>query len=325
MSAEHWVIVERRGDGVRRVSLEVLGKLASLGCEPVAVVAAAEAGRLAEAVAPFAPRVLALAHPSLHDAAGDVLCRILGELAAARAPRAIVAGATPAGRALCARLAVRLGAGYVADAVDLSLTEAGDLRAIRPVLGGRAYAEVGFLGTATRLLSVRPNAFPPAQPGAAGSIEHVALAGAAELDPSRARVTARRQAAATPLDLGEADVIVAGGRGLRGREGFAVVEQLAAVLGGAVGASRAAVDAGWRDHAAQIGKSGRTVSPKLFVALGISGAVHHRMGMDTARTVVVVNSDPAAPFFKHADYGLVGDLFQIAPALGDEIRRGREE
>jgi electron transfer flavoprotein alpha subunit len=116
-------------------------------------------------------------------------------------------------------------------------------------------------------------------------------------------------------------VIVAGGRGLRGPEGFRIVEDLAAALGAAVGASRACVDAGWRDHSCQVGKSGRTVSPKLYVALGISGAVHHRMGMDTARTVVAINNDPNAPFFKHADYGIVGDLFEVAPALAAELRR----
>ncbi|MDI7268161.1 MAG: electron transfer flavoprotein subunit alpha/FixB family protein, partial [Myxococcota bacterium] len=125
-------------------------------------------------------------------------------------------------------------------------------------------------------------------------------------------------------DLADADAVVAGGRGVRGPEGFAAVECLADALGAAVGASRAAVDAGWRDHGCQIGKSGRVVSSKLYVALGVSGAVHHRMGMDSARTVVVVNSDPNAPFFKHADYGIVGDLFRIAPALAEEIRRMRD-
>jgi electron transfer flavoprotein alpha subunit len=136
-------------------------------------------------------------------------------------------------------------------------------------------------------------------------------------------VAGRLPIAAGRVDIAEADAIVTGGRGVRGPEGFRVVEDLAEALGAAVGASRAAVDAGWRDHPSQVGKSGRTVSPKLYVALGVSGAVHHRMGMDTARTVVVVNSDPNAPFFKHADYGIVGDLFQVAPALAAEVRRAR--
>ena len=136
-----------------------------------------------------------------------------------------------------------------------------------------------------------------------------------DIDPaaSRTRIAGRLPVASGPVDLAEADVIVAGGRGLRGPEGFEVVEDLAAAFGAAVGASRACVDAGWRDHTCQVGKSGRTVSPKLYVALGISGAVHHRMGMDTAGTVVAVNNDPNAPVFQHADYGIVGDVFAWLP------------
>lgn len=322
MAGAIWVVAEPRGAGVRRVSLEALGRAAALGGETTAVVLGADAAATAAAVAPYATHVLAVEHPALADAATTAQARVLAELVRARAPQALLAGATAWGRDLLARLAARLGAGYVPDAVELAAGSDGGLEAVRPVLGGRAYARLAFRGDGPRLIALRPNAYPAPAPGAAGTVERVAAAAdAAGLPP---RVVERKAAAGGPVDLAEADAIVAAGRGVKGPEGFRAAEQLAEALGGAVGASRAAVDAGWRDHATQVGKSGRTVAPRLYVALGISGAVHHRMGMDTARTVVVINEDPNAPFFKHADYGLVGDLFQLAPALAEELRKLRE-
>ena len=322
MTGAIWVVVERRGDGVRRVSLEALGRAAALGGETTAVLLGTDASAAAPAVAPHATHVLAVEHPALADASTTAQARVLAELVRVRAPHAILAGATAWGRDLLARLAARLGAGYVPDAVELSAGADGELEAVRPVLGGRAYARLAFRGDGPRLVALRPNAYPAPAPGTPGTVERVeAPANLAALPP---RVLERKAAAGGPVDLAEADAIVAAGRGVKGPEGFRIAEQLAEALGGAVGASRAAVDAGWRDHATQVGKSGRTVSPRLYVALGISGAVHHRMGMDTARTVVVINEDANAPFFKHADYGLVGDLFQLVPALAEEVRRLRE-
>lgn len=320
---ECWVIVEARGDSVRRASLEALGTAASTGCAPVAVVMGSDVSRVVEAVASHATTTIVAEHPSLADYSGETYARVAADLAAARRPRAILAGATALGRDLMARLSARLQCGYVADAVEVGEGDDGDLIAVRPILGGRAYARIAFLDAGPRLIGVRPNVFPPAPSRSRGEVERAAVSSALGPELPRVRVAARLPAPARRADLAEADVIVAGGRGVRGPEGFAVVERLAEALGAPVGASRAAVDAGWRDPDSQIGKSGRTVSPKLYVALGISGAVHHRMGMDTAGTVVVVNSDPEAPFFKHADYGIVGDLFEIAPALAGEILRLR--
>ncbi|MBI4702290.1 MAG: electron transfer flavoprotein subunit alpha/FixB family protein [Deltaproteobacteria bacterium] len=321
MDGECWVLCERREATVRRVSLEVIGKLRSLDCNPVAVLPGTGLDAPASAVAPYVAKVLAVEHPLLADYDGATYAHVLADLVTERAPRLLVAGATSFGRDLGARLAARLGAGYVPDAVDLGVSAAGELVVTRPVLGARAYAVLAFRAAGPRLVTVRPNAFPPPDPLPAGpgAVERVTPVP----DPALAsvRVLQRLRTGAGSVDLSEADVVVTGGRGVRGPEGFAVVEQLAAALGAAVGASRAVVDAGWRDHAMQVGKSGRTVSPKLYVALGVSGAVHHRMGMDSANTIVVVNSDPKAPFFQHADYGIVGDLFQVAPLLAGEIRR----
>ncbi|MBI5486864.1 MAG: electron transfer flavoprotein subunit alpha/FixB family protein [Deltaproteobacteria bacterium] len=319
MNGEIWVVVERKGDGVRRVCREALGRAAALGGRPVAVVLGGDVDEVAEAVAPYAQHVLAVAHPLLDDGLAETWAAVLGELVAARRPAAVLGGATTRCRGAFARLAAHLGCGYAADVTGLELAGNGRLSAVRPVLGGRAYATIEFRGPAPDLATLRPGAFPPAAAGPAGPIEHVTPATAAGI--SRARIAGRLPVESGPIDLAEADVVVAGGRGLRGPEGFRLVEDLAAAFGAAVGASRACVDAGWRDHSCQVGKSGRTVSPKLYVALGISGAVHHRMGMDSAKTVVAINTDPTAPFFKHADYGIVGDLFEVAPALAAEVRR----
>jgi electron transfer flavoprotein alpha subunit len=318
-----WVVVEGKGEGLRRVSREALGRAATLGGDAVAVVLGAEIDALAAAAAPFAARVLAVGHPLLAGYAPEVWARVLADLAKARGPRAILGGATAAGRGLFARLAARLGSAYAPDVTTLERGADGRLSAVRPVLGGRAYATVSFRGSLPDLATLRPGACAAPAPGTAGSVERVAV----EIDPLsvRTKVAGRTAVASGAVDIAEADVVVTGGRGLKGPEGFRVVEELAAAFGAAVGASRACVDAGWRDHSCQVGKSGRTVSPKLYVALGVSGAVHHRMGMDTARTVVAINSDANAPFFKYADYGIVGDLFEVAPALAAEVRKVRGE
>jgi electron transfer flavoprotein alpha subunit len=323
MTATMWVVVERKGDALRRVSREALGRVAALGAEPVAVVLGNDVDETAEAAAPFARRVLAVGHPLLESFVPELWAKVLGDLAMERKPSAILAGATTLGRGLLSRLAARLGSGYAADVTGLEAGPDGRLAAVRPVLGGRAYATIAFRGASPDLATLRPGAFPAPAPGAPGAIERVVVEPDASL--LRTKVAGRLPLAGGPVELSEADVVVAGGRGLCGPEGFRVVEDLAASLGAAVGASRACVDAGWRDHACQVGKSGRTVSPKLYVALGVSGAVHHRMGMDTARTVVAVNNDPDAPFFKYADYGIVGDLFEVAPALAAELRRAKGE
>jgi len=323
MNGEIWVVVETKGGAVRRVCREALGRAAALGGRPVAVVLGGDADEAAEAVAPYAPRVLAVAHPLLEDGLAETWAAVLGELVAARRPAAVLGGATTRCRGAFARLAARLGCGYAADVTGLDLAADGRLSAVRPILGGRAYATIEFRGPMPDLATLRPGAFTPAATGPAGSIERVTAA--VGVGTSRARIAGRLPVDSGPVDLAEADVVVAGGRGLRGPEGFRLVETLAAAFGAAVGASRACVDAGWRDHSCQVGKSGRTVSPKLYVALGISGAVHHRMGMDSARTIVAINNDPNAPFFKYADYGIVGDLFEVAPALAAEVRRVKGE
>jgi electron transfer flavoprotein alpha subunit len=211
-----------------------------------------------------------------------------------------------------------MGVGLAADAVELAV-EGGKIVATRPVYAGKALQRVRLDGTPA-LISLRPNTVQPVETGKAGKVEPLAVGAFT----ARVRVVEVKAPAQAALDVTEAPIVVSGGRGLREPANFKLLEDLAAALGNAaVGASRAVVDAGWREHGAQVGQTGKTVSPALYIAVGISGAIQHLAGMRTAKTIVAVNRDKDAPIFKLADYGIVGDLFEILPRLTAEIRRVR--
>ena len=197
--------------------------------------------------------------------------------------------------------------------------EGGKLVAMRPVYAGKAMQKVGFT-RAPALVSLRPKVFAPGA-GNGGGAKVTPLAIAYDPAAARARLREVKATSAGKADLTEAEIIVSGGRGLRGPENFHLVESLATALGGTVGASRAVVDAGWRPHADQVGQTGKTVSPKLYVAVAISGAIQHLAGMSSSRCIVAINKDPDAPIFKVADYGIVGDAFEIVPALTEAVKK----
>jgi electron transfer flavoprotein alpha subunit len=230
--------------------------------------------------------------------------------------RAVVFGATATGRDLAPRVAAKLGVGVAADITDLA-TDAGAIVVTRPVYAGKALLKVK-VAAQPAVLSLRPNVFTPDADAAAVIPERL------EVKPG-GRVTVReiKAAPAGTLDVAEAQVIISGGRGLKEPANFKVLEELARAFGGqaAVGASRAVVDAGWRAHADQVGQTGKTVSPSLYIAVGISGAIQHLAGMRTSKVIVAINKDKDAPIFKVADYGVVGDLFEIVPKLTEEIRK----
>jgi electron transfer flavoprotein alpha subunit len=220
------------------------------------------------------------------------------------------------GRDLAPRVAARLEVGALADVVELTL-EGDGFVARRPVYSAKAFATVDTSGKRPQVISLRPNVF--AAEKAEGSAEVVRLEG---LSPNiRALVEEVRDTGGGELDVAEADIIVSGGRGIKGPENFALIRQLAESLGGAVGASRAVVDAGWIGHDHQVGQTGKVVSPSLYVACGISGAIQHLAGMSSSKVIVAVNKDPDAPIFKIADYGVVGDLFQVIPPMVEEINK----
>jgi electron transfer flavoprotein alpha subunit len=222
------------------------------------------------------------------------------------------------GRDIASRLAARLDSGLVSAVVDLEGT-AGSVNAKETIFGGAYTTTVDVRNSKVAIFLVRPNAFKPAENPRQPAMHQlqVRLGEGAR----RARRGARTQEEGAPTPLEEASIIVSGGRGLGGPEPFALIEDLARELGGVVGASRAAVDAGWIPYSHQVGQTGRTVKPQLYIAIGISGAVQHRAGMQTAETIVAINRDPDATIFSLADLGVVGDLFKIVPALTDEIRR----
>jgi electron transfer flavoprotein alpha subunit len=222
-----------------------------------------------------------------------------------------------------ARLAARLGAGIAADCVAFGLAD-GQLVATRPVYAGKLLCRVRWKG-APWVATLRPNVFKVAEAEtgrAAPVVERPSLAAGTPAT----RFVERREEAQTGLpELTEAEIVVSGGRGLKGPENFVLLEELAGVLGAAVGASRAAVDAGWKPHRFQIGQTGRTISPKLYIGCGISGAIQHLAGMRTSKVICAVNKDPEAPIFKIADFGLVGDLFEVVPLLKEEFKKLREK
>jgi len=235
-------------------------------------------------------------------------------------PAAFLLGASSRGRELAAYLAAQLGVGLAADCTELSV-EGGSLTATRPVLAGNAVARIVFTGALPHMATLRRRAFAPLAPDRSRPGEIIPVAAALREDQIATKVVEILAPAANVQNLADARIIVAGGRGLGGPEGFVLLRELADVLGGAVGASRAAVDAGWIPYPHQIGQTGRTVQPDLYIAVGISGAIQHAAGMKNAKTIVAINADASAPIFQLATYGVVGDLFAIVPALTAELRQ----
>jgi len=325
MPGAFWCIVEddRQGNP-KKVMAEVVGEASRLAGQ---MGAQAEAVWLTDKAAPEgvtllgelgAKRVWLLENAAFGAYRGEVWTPVVAELAAKESPQAILAPVTTRQREMMARLAARLGAGLSADSTALAL-EDGKLVATRPVYAGKLLCRVTW-SKAPWLVTLRPNVFRPAEPraGAAAQVERPA----ASIPAEGMKLVERREEAATGLpELAEAEIVVSGGRGLKGPENFVILEALAKVIGAAVGASRAAVDAGWRPHRFQIGQTGRTISPKLYMGFGISGAIQHLAGMRTSKVICAVNKDPEAPIFKIADYGIVGDLFEVAPLLTAEFKK----
>jgi len=240
----------------------------------------------------------------------------IAERAKAGGYRAVVFAATATGKDLAPRVAAKLGVGMAADLTDVAADGSGFL-VTRPVYAGKALLKVKVTSQPA-VLSLRPNVFTPDERAASVTPETLPVTSS-----GRVRVREIKAAPAGTLDVAEAQVIISGGRGLKEPANFKVLEELAHAFGGqaAVGASRAVVDAGWRAHADQVGQTGKTVSPSLYIAVGISGAIQHLAGMRTAKVIVAINKDKDAPIFKVADYGVVGDLFEIVPKLTEEIRK----
>jgi electron transfer flavoprotein alpha subunit len=316
-------IAETRDGKLRKVSDEAVTAARTIGEQVSAEVDALVFGSegVSSVVAGLgkvgAARVLVGESADLKLYAPDIAAQLVADTAKAGDYFAVVFAASAMGKDLAPRVAAKLDLPLATDATAIAV-ENGELVISRPVYAGRAIARIVLNGN-PRLLSIRPNVFRAQERPAAGTVEKVAVPSAQQ----RVRVREVKAAAGTRVDVAEAGIVVSGGRGLKGPENWHLLEGLRDALGGncALGASRAVVDAGWRPHAEQVGQTGKTVSPQLYFAVGISGAMQHLAGMRSAKTIVAINKDPDAPIFKIADYGVVGDVAELLPRLSEEIKK----
>ena len=311
-------VLEQRDGVLRKISHEVVTAAQRLGGGVEAVVCAAGAVQGADQTGKYgADKIVTLTNPAFAKYAPEACAQALADRAKQGGYRTIVFAASATGKDLAPRVAAKLGVAVAADITDLA-ADAGGVVVTRPVYAGKALLTVK-VASQPAVLSLRPNVFTPVERPKAGDAETVAVT----VPAGRVVVREIKAAPAGTLDVAEAQVIISGGRGLKEPANFKVLEELARAFGGqaAVGASRAVVDAGWRAHADQVGQTGKTVSPSLYIAVGISGAIQHLAGMRTSKVIVAINKDKDAPIFKVADYGVVGDLFEIVPKLTEEIRK----
>jgi electron transfer flavoprotein alpha subunit len=322
MANAFWCIVEDDRKGApKKVMAEVIGEAARLSggdVEAVWLTDTASDEGLAQLAGWGATKVWLLQDAAFAPYRGEVWTPVVAELVAQQAPKAVFAPVTSKMREFAARLAARLGAGLSADSVGMTM-DGDQLVATRPVYAGKLLAKMTWAKTPW-IATLRPNVFKPAdaQAGKTPQVEKPAVT----LPSAAMKLVERREEASTGLpELTEAETVISGGRGMKGPENYVILENMAQVIGAAVGASRAAVDAGWRPHRFQIGQTGRTISPKLYLGFGVSGAIQHLAGMRTSKVIVAVNKDPDAPIFKIADYGIVGDLFEVVPALTEEFKK----
>ena len=311
-------VLEQRDGSLRKISYEVVTAARRIGETVEAVVCAAAPVTGANQLGKFgADKVVTLTNGAFAKYNPEGCAQAIAERVKAGGYAAVVFVASATGKDLAPRVAAKLGVALAADCTEVA-AEDGAMVATRPVYAGKALLKVKIAGTPA-VLSLRPNVFTPVERPKAGTAETVAVNVAA------ARVVVReiKAAEAGALDVAEAQIVISGGRGLKEPANFKVIEELARAFGGqaAVGASRAVVDAGWRAHADQVGQTGKTVSPTLYIAVGISGAIQHLAGMRTSKVIVAINKDKDAPIFKVADYGVVGDLFEVVPRLTAEIQK----
>ena len=313
------VFCELKDGKIRKPSLEVLSEARRLadasGKRVGAIFAGGSVAGADEAAAFGADVILKAEAPALAAYSSDGYAALLADAVKAKGASILLAAATATGKDVAPRVAARLGAGYAADVTGLAVKD-GKLQAQRPVYAGKAFATLDF-ENAVQVATTRPNVFGIAPCAKAGAAE-VLPAGAASFKAVVKEILAK---AGGKVDLTEADIIVSGGRGMKEGANFKLLEELAEAIGGVVGASRAAVDAGWGvPHSMQVGQTGKVVSPTLYIACGISGAIQHVAGMSTSKFIVAINKDPEAPIFKLADYGIVGDLFEVVPALTKALK-----
>lgn len=326
-----WVFIETSEDGsAKNVGLELLtpGRLLAdkQGGQLTAVVIGSKVDAAVRSAAGYgADQVIVVDAPLFAHYTTDAYVNAFVELVEKYAPCSVLIGATNNGRDMAPRISCRLGTGLTADCTSLDLDpDSGKIAWTRPAFGGNLMATILCSHTYPQMGTVRPGVFKKGSFDAERQAEIIRESVKVSQEDIRTRVVqVIEEAAGENVDLEGAEIIVSGGRGLGGPDGFRLIQELADELGATVGASRAAVDAGWISHAHQVGQTGKTVGPKLYIACGISGAIQHLAGMSGSDCIVAINKDPDAPIFQAANYGIVGDLYQVIPAMIQEIRRMR--
>jgi electron transfer flavoprotein alpha subunit len=321
-----WVFAEQRNGEIKGVVYELLAKgrdLAdALQTELSAVCFGHDIGEVEQLIAHGADKVYLVDSPALVDNQEDLLTQQLIEMIQQHRPEIVLAGATALGRALTPRVAAALPTGLSADCIDLDIdAEKRILLQTKPTFGGNIMAVITCPEARPQMATVRPHVFSKREPDSSRKGEII------KVDFNRERITSRTkliefvEEITETVRIEEADVIVAGGRGLEKAENFEMVKELASAMGAAVGSTRAVVDEGWIPYSHQIGQTGKTVCPRLYIAVGISGALQHVVGMQTSECIVAINDDPNAPIFEVATYGIVGDLFQVVPLLTEKLKK----
>ncbi|MEE9366783.1 MAG: electron transfer flavoprotein subunit alpha/FixB family protein [Dehalococcoidales bacterium] len=319
-----WVFAEQRNGKIKGVACELLAKgrdLAdALQTELSAVCFGHDIGEVDRLIAHGADKVYLVDSPDLANNQEDLFTQQLVEMIQQHRPEIVLAGATALGRALTPRVAASLPTGLSADCIDLDI-EKGILLQTKPTFGGNIMAVITCPEARPQMATVRPHVFSRREPDSSRKGEII------KVDFNRERITSRTkliefvEEITETVRIEEANVIVAGGRGLEKAENFEMVKELASAMGAAVGSTRAVVDEGWIPYSHQIGQTGKTVCPRLYIAVGISGALQHVVGMQTSEYIVAINDDPNAPIFEVATYGIVGDLFQVVPLLTEKLKK----
>lgn len=311
------VFTELHDGHVKPVTLEILGKLAGQNCD-VAVIGDIAADQVAALAKCGAQNVHKLKGANLDKYSPEGYANALSEFIKSKSYDYVFGGATSVGKDLLPRLATKFDAGLASDVTNFTM-DGGVFAGTRPFFSGKCLAKVELTGPKPHFVSIRPNALGMTENTTAGAGNAADVnANAGEI---RAMIKEIVKAASTKTDLTEANIIVSGGRAMKNSENFAILDKMADVLGATVGASRAAVDSGFAPHAMQVGQTGKTVAPTLYIACGISGAIQHLAGMRTSKVIVAINTDPDAPIFTKADYGIVGDLFTIVPIMTEEFKK----
>ncbi len=317
------IIAEQRDGRLKKSTFELLSASSAAGNETQAILLGDGITDLAKELGHYgAQTVHLIQNPALKFYTAEAYSIEIIKILKSKNPDIILASHTPSGRDLLPRIAAQLGVGLASDCTQLSF-EGNKIKVRRPVYAGKATVEVEFIGPGPQVATVRPNALGGAKLNTNQTAEIISIT--ASLGTLKTKVTDVVRGVSGRPDVTEAAIVVSGGRSLKNAENFKLLEEMGDVLGAAVGASRAAVDAGFRPHRDQVGQTGKVVSPTLYIACGISGAIQHLAGMRTSKVIVAINLDPEAPIFQIADYGIVGDLFLIVPLLKDEFKKIKDE